>query len=120
MASVTVTKTVDIPDGVLKDILITAFEGGINYWCNSARTISGEGCYEAFDADRYVILHEFDGDEHLLNKKKVLNGIVKFCEFRKVAVEAFASDDWYDIINLDAEVADIIVQFGLFDDIIYG
>jgi len=114
---------VEINPEDINDLMVTALEGGINYWCNEA-TIKDipkgmeENIIYASDAIGYggtLILFDYESDEkHELNQEKFLRGV-------KMAMEHFDYGSFEDLFdNHDAETADCIVQFALFGEIVFG
>lgn len=106
------------------DVLTTALQGGIDYWAcaehlqadDEGNTViayltdsTGEN-YE--DLPKYV-----DLDVIRLGIKRALK--VGSCrqDIRETILTAVASDD---VGQIDAEAADVIVQLGLFDDVVFG
>lgn len=116
-----------ITDEQINDIVSTAFEGGINYWCSKSEVIGGDylGCNygsEVISKGGKILLHEVEDDhvdneeEYTLTKEKVLAGIQLFVE------KGFTQDDHIklDLENYDANDADLIVQYGLFGKLVFG
>lgn len=117
---------------LFEHIIITGFEGGINYWAclendhqnfkrhyenPKGKTLS-EFIVELLDKGQSVYL--FDTDEKNtnlsyveiweLNKAKILNGYNLFVkEHGEIEIE-----------NIDSQVADNIFQYALFGELIYG
>jgi len=102
--------TIDVPDQLVTDTIITALEGGINYWCRSA---------ERGSADRLNITFFENEGPHPGTR------------------HAFVASDWPRILatmatkaprhfaNLvgdygDAVTADVLVQIACFGEIKYG
>lgn len=114
----TVTQTVDIPRQMVSDIMCTALEGGINYWCDA---VSAEEWPEEAEYASDVIgfgsvleIHDAEDDEtYRLTLEMFLDGLGKAAAHYGQSVEQF-----YD--NHDAEYADLVVQFALFDKVVYG
>lgn len=117
---------IKVTEDDIADILAIAFEGGITYWCESVSCDNDESDYRYYSeigayTDTPLIISVIDEvDTHQLTKDKLLNGI-------KLAYEAGCHVDYMwvkngkiDVINVDSEVADCIVQFAIFEDIIYG
>lgn len=107
---------IEISNDVIEDILVTAFEGGINYWVDRIE-FDGEGYASDWlqKGDAHVLLlHDADGEEvHELTMPKLLEGIsMAIAEGRSV----FDSDG----ACVDADGADAIIQLALFKEIIYG
>ena len=104
----------------IDDLMVTAFEGGINYWCGYAEivekpetectlkseVISRNGALELFDDE--------SDDTWILTREKFLKGVEK-------ALNHFEYSNIQDMIeNHDAETVDVIIQYALFDEIIFG
>ena len=108
----------------IDDIMSTAFEGGINYWCREVEVIGDYlGEYASEQISRGGTLRLYDAEDDFvyeLTLEKLLNGI------KKAYNECYYKDyDWcdgkkIDTYWVDANVADTIIQLSLFDDVIYG
>jgi hypothetical protein len=116
----------------INDLICTALEGGINYWCSSAEIVKDKptktfvgvsaedqtNVHYASDVIGYggklTLTDAEDPDETWeLDLPKMLKGIKRYCEDRNESLS-----DLMD--NHDAETADCIVQYALFDEIVYG
>jgi hypothetical protein len=114
----------------LLDVFVTALEGGIGYWsvCRRYRWALPDG-EEDLDGFHAVIEETESGDDvppvHRIDAAVILRGLLLlaapgegYSHFRAVARALLAGDDEVDY---DAEVADAVVQAGLFDgQIVYG
>lgn len=112
-------------DQLCAAILCTANEGGIGYWAytsNILRTEADEWEYASF------VVEDTMGEDdwrHVVDYDAVRRGIAKMLEpdakvrHSTVAhtLNAVANDDAGEI---DADVADAIVQFACFGEIVYG
>jgi len=107
----------------LRDLLITALESGINYWCSTLK-------YDFEKVFASVMEHK-DRDAKDPGKVHEINGLVLTQGCLRIAEPTFkVCDDirnrvlssWMkkDIIDIDSEAADVIVQAGLFGEIVYG
>lgn len=116
-------------------IFTTALEGGIGYWSQAATyrwSMAGDSNVD--DLDGFIaIIGEFDEstgkyrhDKPLtINRAVIQKGLARLADkdfkvrddIRKTALAGSAMNDAGDI---DAEIADVIVQAGLFGEIIYG
>ena len=56
------TAHIEIPDQRIADVLITAFEGGVNYWC----------MIDSYREPEEGMMRHFDGSAH---------GIVRYCDY---------------------------------------
>lgn len=97
---------------LLKDIFVTALEGGSNYWL-----IIDNWCLEDH------IATVTDTETNLLTKHQVDLITIKQ-GFQKLYAE---NSDWsrkriFNLLNenYDAEDADVVLQYGLFGELIYG
>jgi hypothetical protein len=108
----------------IDDIMCTALEGGITDWCGRAKVVGkylGEYGHEQISHGGKLLLYDMVEDtEYELTLEDLLKGI-------KMAAEEGYYDnyEWFDgrtlnTCNVDADVADVIVQLALFEDVIYG
>lgn len=118
----------------IDDIVTTALEGGICYWCRRAEVKGkylGEFASEQISRGGVLVLHDsVDGKKRELNKEKLLSGVKQYLEDEdkpyNILVDAEdsvgCSKGVYelDCCMVDATVADMIIQYAIFDDIIYG
>lgn len=106
------------------DIITTAFEGGITYWCDRAQVMNGDNKHyasEQVSRGAAVILHDSEEDEkHVLTLGKFMRGLAKAIEGNYYSSYEWFNKDSIDTCNVDAEVADVIVQLALFDEVVYG
>lgn len=113
---------------MLRDIICTAIEGGINYWCARSRKslLTPDGDY----VEVYIREHDDDGDptgkELTIDANTIIRGISSILqgqvktnsEVRKAIAGDNANPEHAGMI--DADAADCIVQAGLFGEIRYG
>lgn len=131
----TVTK-LDAREQFLRGVLCTAVEGGTNYWAQVS-AIKREG-YRAdakvnepgFSDWSYLgyTLHdsEDEGKKHVVTVATVKRGLKLLTQDTKVGVRQdirkailLANID-PDNGDIDAEAADVIIQVGIFGEIVYG
>jgi len=115
----------NISNEQINDLMVAALEGGINYWCGCATLKEGsltpeqkekmEYVSDAISLGGVVVLEDAESsDTWELTKEKFLSGVEKTIEwgnYRDV-------EDMFD--NHDAEVADVLLQYALFDEIVFG
>jgi len=109
---------ITIKEEHIDDLMVTALEGGINYWCSDVFIIDNPNkCSFASEVVAYggeIKLITFEGVEFKLNRDLVVQGIKK-------AMEHFEYDSFNNLMNEhDAITADVIIQFTLFDKIVFG
>lgn len=119
-----ITKKIQVTEEDIDDIMCTALEGGITYWARAAKVVGeylGEYGHEQIArGGKLIIVDAEDGEKYELTREKLLRGI-------QLAVEQEYYEDyeWYydgklDTCMIDAEVADVIVQLALFDEVVFG
>jgi len=107
----TVRVSIDVPASLLDDILAAAFEGGINDWCNRVvlpdpMPLNAEYASEVPGLGSFLLLED-DEDRHTLNAAKLTEGILRW------VME-------HELSNIDAGVADTIVQYSVLGEVRYG
>ena len=116
----------------IDDIMVGALEGGINYWCDEAKVVGdylGEYASQQISRGGQLLLHDFEKDKTcMLDKEKFLNGIRlyisngnTYClEILRGNYGIPTGKDKLDTCRLDAGMADCIIQYALFGEIVYG
>ncbi len=108
----------------IDDIMCAALEGGITSWCNKAKVVGdylGEYAHEQIARGGTLKIYDCEeGEVYELNRRNLLNGIRIARENEYFKDYGWWDGDTLDTCNVDAEVADAIIQCALFEDIIYG
>lgn len=123
---VNIEQKVVVNDEDIDDIMAGALEGGINYWCDEAKVVGnylGEYASEQISRGGQLKLHDFEEEEdYILDKEKFLKGLKMYLENPHPynILEEIENGLMVDVCNADATVCDMIVQYALFDDVIYG
>lgn len=110
----------------IDDIIAGALEGGITYWCDEATVVGdylGEYASQQISRGGQLLLHDFEEDEtYTLDKEKFLKGVRMYCEKPHPydILEEIDNKLRIDCCNADVIVCDMIIQYALFDDVIYG
>lgn len=119
-----VTKKYEITCEDIDDIMAAAFEGGINYWCKKAEVVGnylGEWANEQISRGGAVKLYDAESDDCWeLNLENFLLGVIQAIEGDWYADYEWYKDGKIDTCQVDAAVADVIIQLALFDDVIFG
>lgn len=125
----TVKKEIKVTQQDIDDIMVSALEGGITYWADACEVVGdylGEYASEQISRGGELKIHvdePWDEDETevwTLTREKLLHGIKKAYEDGYYTAYEWCDGKTLDTCQVDAEVADIIVQLALFDDVIYG
>jgi hypothetical protein len=124
-----------VTDGDIDDIMCTALEGGVNYWADDCEVVNGEylgkWAHEHLskgDTLRFHVMEPFDDDDteyYDLDEEKFIKGLKMYLQDPDKPYEIVSMDleDGYYKLDpgmVDADVADMIVQYALFGEIIYG
>lgn len=110
----------------IDDIMVSALEEGINYWCNKTKVDGkylGKYASEQISRGGTLILYDMEGDRtELLTKEKLLQGIRMYAEQPKHSdiFEVIDHELHIDCGMVDSEVADAIIQYAIFSEIFYG
>lgn len=114
----TMTRVLSSQD--VADLIVTAFEGGINYWCGGTNLVKGENveqpwysCPKFYEKDFEIVLDDAEGDDGpwKLTPDAIRRGIDKM----PLELAQAIFDEEYD-----ANDADTFIQLCLFGEIVYG
>ena len=120
-----------ITEEVIDDIMVSALEGGITYWCDEAKVVGdylGEYGSEQIARGGKLRLHlpePFDKDEteyYELDLEKFKKG-VELWAITPVGCNCLEQMDGkirFDTCNADAIVCDAIIQYALFGTVVFG
>ncbi len=108
----------------IDDIMSAALDGGISYWCNRAEVV-GEylGTYASEQISHggtlqlYADIEEDEPEVQELTLEKFLNGVKRYVAELNPGI---VSDGKLDVCDIDAIAADSIIQFALFDEIVFA
>lgn len=124
---ININTTYKVTDEDIDDIMCSALEGGITYWCYRAEVVGkylGEYASEQISKGGTLKLYVEEPDDEPfveLTKEKFLKGVTM-----AISDAAYADYDWYlpdgtlDPCEIDSDVADYIVQCALFGEVVYG
>lgn len=123
----------------LNMVFTTAVEGGIQYWATlvTYRWSTGKAEPDAEAADFYADICDSENDNkaYRIDAKVIKRGIRKayaLCDtfgdpYQRLAISdlyaalrAHVSSIRWDEVDYDSDTADIIVQAGLFGEVVYG
>lgn len=118
------TKSIKVTDENIDDIMAAALEEGITYWCCEAEVVGdylGEYASDQISRGGTLILYDSeDNEKYELNKEKLLNGIMLAAKNNYYSDCEWINGNEIDTCSVDADVADCIVQFALFNEVVYG
>jgi hypothetical protein len=130
MNEISITIEQEISPEDINDLVVTALEGGINHWCRKAKKKrNADGSWFGVapeNQDKIEFASDLIGyngvlticdaessDKWELTLENVLKGIQMRCTNKKILV-AELMDDY------DADDADAIVQYALFNELVFG
>ncbi len=107
----------------LKDLLITATEGGTNYWAQVSGYNADEGWatyweYAEEGDDEGTIRHDLTLGVIERGIRRIIAGEINVA--RSIREDVIVNSVDNDFVRGDAETADCIVQAGLFGEVRYG
>lgn len=129
----TITVNVPVSDKLCADIMCTALEGGIGYWCAAdriVRTDGNEGDWRYVSFVAYDTENQDDDEEAAfkpatvdystirLGLQRILSGEVPIRA--DLAAQCLTITRGEDEADIDAEAADCIVQAGLLGELMFG
>lgn len=121
MNKVKVEFEVLLSDQDIDDIMASALEGGITYWCGQVDVVDkylGEYASDQISRGGSLILYDCESDDKwVLTKEKFLNGVKKFIS---IHLSVLDKNKEIDACEIDGDYADRIIQYALFDDIVFG
>lgn len=122
--TVEVKSDVTLTQQDIDDIMVSALEGGINYWCREAEVVEEKRCaewgHEQITHDGGLILHDAESnDKWELTREKFLEGFKLWLENGGDKYGAVSNGE-VDCGEIDAECADSIIQYAIFGEVIYG
>ena len=108
----------------IDDIMVSALEGGITYWCDRAKVDEEKRCgawgHEQIARGGALLLREIDSsNEWELTRGNFLLGFKKWLESDGDKYGA-VYDGKVDCGKIDGPAADCIIQYALFGELIFG
>jgi hypothetical protein len=122
----TVNLPITIEDEQIDSWLVTAFEGGSNYWCGGIKVKDGDykgtkyASHCVSKGGTVIVLDQEDLDvdiekKYEITKQKMLDALVWLAENKYTKAVDRLLNDGYDAID-----ADVLFQAACFGDVIYG
>lgn len=121
--AVTVTTRIILTAEDIDDIMVSALEGGITYWCRKAEVVGaylGEYASDQISRGGSLILYDAESsDKWELTREKFLNGFKTWYE-KGEDIYGAVTGNLVDCGEIDGECADAIVQYALFGELVFG
>lgn len=119
MIDIQITTTFQISEQRVLDILTTAREGGIDYWADTRHTKrNAQGDVISFDV---VDNEDYEAEWAMVDSDTIVKGITLLLNGNKehhtaLRCELLKGEDG----DYDADDADVIVQYGLFGELVFS
>lgn len=117
-----ITREIEITDADIEDIMASALEDGVDYWCKYVTRPDNPSANADYFSDELTkgtgeLTFSVGKKSYKLTKENFLTGLAKYLENPRY--ECFY-EDGIDPGNIDATCADMIVQYALFGELVYG
>ena len=111
-----VLKPIEVTDDHLDSILVGAFEGGSNYWIQKIEVAQDDYkgkkyASECVAAGGELWIYTDGAGKRLLTKPRLISGLQMYLDESK-------HKNWPD--GGDAQTDDLILQYALFGEVVYG
>lgn len=131
---ITKTYDVEIDKCDLRDIMITALEGGITYWADATKPVGewlGKDSCDHVANGGILKIHLTEGaiDDsnktwYEIDKAKLLKGIKMYLDDPEtpfgILRDGTCGECHLELCEVDGAVADIIIQYALFGEVVFG
>lgn len=117
---------VEVTNQDIDDIMCTALEGGITYWCKGVKVIGGqyfgEYAHEQISRGGSLMLYDIDSsDKWELTLDKFKHGLQLYLSEHTEAIDGNEVGTYQlDTSYIDAYESDYIIQYALFNEIVFG
>jgi len=134
MVEIRVSIPVELDDQFFEDVIVTTFEGGSNYWVETAEVVHpteqrARGvalsiwAAAALNAGGSVVIG-FEDEKKTLTQAMLVKGVELWVKNHPQAVTFFmehrSGKRKIETCNVDAGDADAILQYALFGQLVYG
>ncbi len=122
---INIATTISVKEGDIEATIITAIEGGINYWAAKVRPVEPGADQEPDGSYRVgyygpaalvagIIITDDEGANHQLDRAAIQRGLKLAGEQYPGRLQTMHDDPW------DAGLSDSFVQLCIFGEVIYG
>ena len=125
MEKITINIPFEIDQEFVDDVMCTALEGGISYWAKildvDVKNVTEKYEYLSDAVSRGAVIHfgdveeEEDDSNWFFGLDEFIKGVTLYLQRKGHALEP-QTDPGY----IDVDHADVIVQLGLFGEVVYG
>ena len=119
--TINIKLNIELSADAIDDIMCTALDGGISYWCRGVKAVGGcrgEYASEQIARGGSLILYDAESsDKWKLTPEKFLNGFKKWLKESGIVCVVGGH---VDAAYIDADEADIIIQYALFGELVFS
>ena len=123
-----VTARVRIPEQKINDLIVSAVEGGSNYWARFVFPKNYKDKYQSYEKipmqDGDIEVFDIETDELLgiLNKATIQTGLQLMANCKDIKGKQVPSRHFKNLAtdNEDAETSDVFLQLSVMGEIVYG
>ena len=123
MYELSIGRTVRLTKENIDDIMCSALDS-IGYWCRKAEVVGeylGEYASEQIARGGTLILHDAESDDKwALTIHDLLKGVKLWLQNGDDQYHALQKDGTIDCCEIDGEMADLIIQYALFGEVVFG
>ena len=125
---IAISLNVLVTDEDIDDIMASVLDGGITYWCNKVKVEGeylGEYASDQISKGGTLKIYDCEGEAvYALTKNKFLEGLKKYLEdplYKDTLCKAEHEKQFrIDVGRIDAPASDMIIQYALFGEVVYG
>lgn len=110
----------------IDDIMATALDGGITYWCNKAEVIGeylGEYASDQISRGGKLKLYDYEAEiTYELTIENLIAGIKVLIEDDSIEVNLTKRENCFELDEdyLDSTLSDLIIQYAVFGELVYA
>lgn len=119
----TYTKVISLTADNVDSIVVTAFEGGVNYWCGVKRNEEFADKPSNVPMSTWITHCLLEGKEIVLyDKEETEDDVTLTLEklLKGVSLNSEKRPHDSDLENMDADTADAIIQYAVFGKLVFG
>lgn len=110
----------------IDDIMATALDGGITYWCNKAEVIGeylGEYASDQISRGGKLKLYDYEAETtYELTIENLIAGIKALIDDDSIEVNLTKRENCFELDEdyLDSTLSDLIIQYAVFGELVYA
>ncbi len=116
--------SIEIQDSTIDAIMKTALREGVQHWCKSSQVKNKDYRGTKFASESLskgatlILLEKNEPAQHELTREMLINGIKLFIKNNPIRIDLNTFNQ--DIAHMDANSADKVVQYAIFERILFA